>query len=280
MSLRAHLGCAENPYGEVGIEIEVEGRNLPDTGRLGKYWRVETDNSLRGESREFVLAKPIARNKVQDALAEIQTAYKELGTKVNDSYRAGIHVHVNCQDMNARQLINFVFLYLMYEDCLINFCSESRRGNHFCLRASEANYLPRLIADCIANGDLRAFATNDIRYSGINLAALHKFGSVEFRALESTQDWDKIQAWTDILLCLKDAAYTFECPTDIVGGFSVDGFEAFSSKIFGKKLPVIQNLLNEEYLYEGVRNIQFAAYSREWSKVNFNIFKREGSIFS
>lgn len=43
--------------GDVGIEIEVEGKNLPK--HFEKYWRVEADGSLRGEDNaEYVLEKP------------------------------------------------------------------------------------------------------------------------------------------------------------------------------------------------------------------------------
>lgn len=279
MSLQAHLKFAP-VLGEVGIEIEVEGENLPTSGKFLDHWRVERDNSLRGEAFEYVLSNPVAREEVEGVLHALEKAYRSKGSKVHDSFRAGIHVHVNIQDLSPKQLMNFIFLYFMYEEPLIDFCAPSRRGNHFCLRAKDANYLCETLTTCIEEGNLQRLNSDDFRYSSINLLALFRYGSLEFRALESSRDWDKIQTWINLLLSLKDAAQTFHCPTDIIGGASVDGFEEFSRKVFGKNLKKISKHLSDDKLYEGIRNVQFAAYSRDWSAVNLNIFKAaKGSLF-
>lgn len=282
MSLKNHLKCADNKYGEIGIEIEVEGKDLPnhDDMPVKKVWRVEVDPSLRGESREYVLDKPVNREDVMSSLEVLKQAYKNCKSKIFDTYRAGIHIHVNVQDMTPKHLMNFIFLYLMYEEALVDFCDKTRRGNHFCLRCTDATYLADKIAQAVSSGDLKVLNDEDIRYASINLMSLFKFGSVEFRALETTSDWKKVENWTKLLLCLKDAASTFNDPTEIIGQFSSNGFDGFSRTIFKEMFPIMQKLITEQNLYNGIRNIQFAAYSRNWSSVNLNIFKSTEDVFS
>ena len=57
--------------GEIGIEVEVEGRGLPNavTG-----WNVVPDGSLRGESAEYVLRQPVPRDKYEDTLNNLRDA--------------------------------------------------------------------------------------------------------------------------------------------------------------------------------------------------------------
>ena len=57
--------------GEVGIEIEMEGKNIHHGPIAG--WNMHEDGSLRGDSIEFVLKKPQTRknvNKKLEALSE------------------------------------------------------------------------------------------------------------------------------------------------------------------------------------------------------------------
>lgn len=49
--------------GSYGIEIEVEGVNLPAVAN--NVWTTTHDGSLRGESAEYVLKKPLDIDKVE-----------------------------------------------------------------------------------------------------------------------------------------------------------------------------------------------------------------------
>ena len=60
------LSRGKRTDGDVGIEIEVEGRRLPITE---KYWRMEKDGSLRGpENMEYVLDRPMSLKDAKKAL--------------------------------------------------------------------------------------------------------------------------------------------------------------------------------------------------------------------
>ena len=129
---------------EGGIEIEMEGRNL----QLHRptYWRQDNDGSLRGESMEFVLRYPCERAKVSGMLGYLQTKLKEQEATLSPSPRCGVHVHINCQHMKIQQVFNFSYLYYIFEDILMEYCGELRKGNLFCMTLEDAGgIIPSLI---------------------------------------------------------------------------------------------------------------------------------------
>ena len=219
MNIQKLIGC--NPQqGDVGVEIEMEADGMPSADSVSKYWRLERDPSLRGESGEFVLRTPLPVEDLDKAFTEIKKALKSHDTKVRDTYRAGIHVHVNVQELSPKQLITFIATYFMMEEVLLSYCDKSRSGNHFCLRMSDASYALDLISEAVAKSDLSLLNTEDLRYASLNVTSLFKYGSIEFRALESTVDFNKIKRWATVLHQLKEFAKTNPGPP-VYGG---DGF--------------------------------------------------------
>jgi hypothetical protein len=266
--------------GDVGLEIEVEGSDLPPTNTGSTYWRITKDNSLRGvDNREFVFKKPLSLSYIRDALKELEGLFKEFDSEVDYSHRAGIHCHINVQNLTLRQLVSFLTLYAIYEESFINFCAPSRKGNHFCLSMSDASYLITRIREVLTKGDLRGFVDDDLRYASMNVTSLSKYGSVEFRALESTPDQDKIYNWCAMLISLREYAKTVVNPTDLFAQASGTGPEGFSKQVFGLFYPVIKDQITYETFYNGIRNIQHAIYSIDWTKSDLNIFKKQKNVF-
>ena len=265
--------------GDVGVEIEVEADNLPPREAVSVYWRKERDASLRGESAEFVLQKPVPIQGLDKAFKELDDALKNYGTVVRPTYRAGIHVHVNVQHLTPTQLVTFISAYFLLEEVLLRFCDKTRLGNHFCLRMSDASYSLDALVDFIHGQNIQALNTEDLRYASLNVTSLFKYGSLEFRALESTLDFDRIKIWAGVLTHLRDYATTLKDPTELLGQASEMGFEKFAPIILGKWYGHFSKWSTEENLRKGVRNIQYAIYSRDWEEENLNIFKKE-NLFS
>lgn len=244
--------------GEVGIEIELEGTPLPTTVRAAKdtpnYWRVETDGSLRGEAREYVLDNPIHRNEINPALSQLYTALKK--ATLEDSGRAGVHVHINVRDLTFVQMYNFVMLYLVFEKVLVKFCGESREGNLFCLRSVDAEYLLYLLIKVIRNGSVGDLGTNEIRYASINLTALRKYGSLEFRAMRSPVEQEVIEDWAGVLLQLKDSALTFTQPEELLIGVSEMGGYDFARRHLGDYIRLFPDTNWNKEVMDGLRLIQ------------------------
>jgi hypothetical protein len=269
------ISC-KSQAGDVGIEIELEANNIPQSSSVEPIWRREVDASLRGESGEFVLNKPIALNKLDEAFAILTTAFQANGLKARPTYRAGIHVHVNVQQLTPLQLVNFMCLYFLLEEVLVRFCDKTRHGNHFCLRMTDASSSLDSIVDFIIQENIHLLKTEDLRYASLNITSLFKYGSVEFRALESTLDFERIKIWASVLTHLRDYATTIRNPVDLLGEASVLGFEEFVPIILGKYYPHFKKFATEANIRQGVRNIQYAVHARDWSQVNHNIFQDKG----
>ena len=113
---------------KVGIEVEVEGFDLPEE-IPGWVWH--EDGSLRGESAEYVIPNPVT---LAGAKTKVKALKKALDKcDIQDTGRAGVHVHVNIQDMEKAHIFNFITLYLGFEEEFIRYCAKDSVGNLFCL---------------------------------------------------------------------------------------------------------------------------------------------------
>jgi hypothetical protein len=250
------------PKAEVGIEVEMEGRELPR--QVPMRWRVTTDGSLRGEAFEYVLAEPIPRNQTEDALAELWRQFREVGSRIAPSDRCGVHVHVNCQDMTIDQVYNFITAYLVFEDLIVKWCGEDREGNLFCLRAQDAEWLVTSLINDKAGGQfLTTSRGNTFRYASINISALPKYGSLEFRSLRTPMSYATIQKFINIVLSVKDYALGIKDIVDVLTACSSSVGGRLVYEVFGKTLG--KELLfpgAERVMLNGARRVQALAYTK------------------
>lgn len=251
--------------GDIGVEIEVEGTRLPQPGR---FWDTTRDSSLREDgSYEYVLKKPSSKEDTLKALQYLDECYKESNTEVDDSVRAGVHVHINCQDLNILELYNFLVLYLMFEEVLVKFCGDSREGNLFCLRSKDAEYLVHAIQNAIISRNFSEFKDDDLRYASVNVKALTTYGSLEFRSMKGTRDMAHINTWVEILLHLREVARTFKDPEDMLSSYSMEGQLVFARKIFVGFWGLFSEYNDlDKMLHNGMRYAQDIAYCFNWNE--------------
>jgi hypothetical protein len=265
--------------GDVGIEIEVEGQNLPPGFGV---WRRERDGSLRGEdSAEYVLIHPIPINEVNKQLTALRKAFDKYESTYANSPRAGVHVHINVQDLTFKQVMTMVCAYIILEELFIAFCDKSRDGNLFCLPSYNAEYLLWMIQEACHTDRIDNLNTDNVRYASINLKSLFKYGSIEFRALESTENFDKIELWTKMLYQLKESAKTFHDPQDLIMAFSMNDYVPTFQRIMGehaRHLAIKPNL--PKVIRKGILRAQDIAFSRDWSSKNLNIFRKAAGVFA
>lgn len=258
--------------GEVGIEIECEGHNL--LLDPSKWWKGIADGSLRGESIEYILRAPIDRAKVLESLNLLSKELAQHGSKVDESYRTSVHVHLNAQPMKMRHVFNQICLYLILEDILVEYCGKERIGNVFCLRASDAEGMIDRIRRAIKKGEYANMGQDGMRYAAINTKALADHGSLEFRAFRGTVDPKLINQWVEILLEIKDAAMKYDNPQQICVDFSVLGPKAFVEKVFtaDNQRAILAYPNFEKRLFDGVRLAQDIAYSiPDWTPVKVDV---------
>lgn len=264
--------------GDVGVEIELEGSIFTlDSDN----WRSEGDGSLRG-GLEFVMNKPVTFSKLPKVLGELEDHLKETSV-VEYSHRAGTHVHINVQKLTVRELFNYICAFICVEEILTDWCHPFRSGNHFCLRAIDAENLIDFLTKVAKHSGLNMLRDevqeNTVRYSGMNVVSIPKYGSLEFRTLESTIDMDRITTWAGVLLNIRDEAKTFNSPIDLIESTSRDGAEQFVNKLLGPYVEDFKKDGWEKKFRTGMRLAQQIAYSRSWQPSK-NIFDDGVNIFT
>lgn len=261
-----------------GVEIEVEGNNLPPT--LDRdIWRVEQDGSLKAaEAWEYVTPGPLSMEGVKSSLDYLAGQYKRCGSKVDESIRAGVHVHMNVQDWNIKQVVTFSTIYYILEDILMKHCGENREGNLFCLRARDAEFVLFRLLRSLKERNLKYLKDDIIRYSSLNYCSLFKYGSVEFRGMRGTGDLDAIYEWVEIINELRESSLKFDTPVDVVSTMSGDGELQFLNRVLPTKGHLFKGNDIEQSIQESTRRIQMIAYGVNWDRIgeqSVNIFKQD-----
>lgn len=255
--------------GDVGLELEIEGRNLPAYNF--EPWHVKGDGSLRN-GYEYVTNGPVLHRNVRDHLNTLWDAFKANNSRIDLSHRTSTHVHVNVTDLNINHYFNLICTYLILEDILVHFCGDTREGNNFCLRAKDAEYLIDTLSKLAEQGEKVSFRDtyeDHLKYSAMNIACTRRFGSIEFRAMRGTEDIDTLVAWVDILMGIKSFAKQFKHPFDIITEFSMTEPIEFAKKVLGKHYDLVTSTLDqpiETLLFGGMRRSQQVAHSFPFSK--------------
>ncbi len=275
MNIRKILGLKKTD-GEVGLEIEVEGNNLNINRE--DYWKGVQDYSLRGNSLEYVLRKPVPRFKVTSTLASLKRQWVKQGAQLKETERAGVHVHINMQEENLMTLANFIVLYYTFESVLLKFCGKSREGNLFCLRLKDAENVMDHLLHCIEMCSLASLNTNEVRYASLNFKALPHYGSLEFRGMRSTSNLKDIKTWVSLLLALKDAAKKYSHPSEIATALSAEGVESFMYSVFGSQANVLRTEGYEDLIFEDMQLSQEIAFSPAWRRYTEVLEAREKEV--
>lgn len=255
--------------GDVGIEIEIEAeKELPALEE--KNWRAHKDPSLRGNCMEYVTANPIPLSTVEDTLSNL---FKRIEpSKLIPSFRTSVHVHKNMLKYSPLQAWNAICAYWILEDLLFNFCGESRKHSTFCLRLRDGlAVMEHCLEDLKGDYPFKSFKFNDqVRYSGINLSALRKFGSVEFRGMRGTTDMKLVQTWVEELSKLVDvAAVQFEHPEELLDVFFNEDKEKFVSRFLSFNFTEQLFKLDPKWIdtiQDGAERVLPVAYACDWGK--------------
>lgn len=257
--------------GEVGIEIECEGHNLPEADLVHPWWITHADGSLRaqdgGQALEYVFRRPVKRDKVGEALEHLQKQFEAKASKLADSYRTSVHVHLNAQDLTVKQVYTWICMYIILEDMLTEFCGSRRMGNLFCLRASDAEYMTQELVRAAKDDYYATLNQDQLRYASCNVKALFDHNSLEFRSMRGTSDTKLIEMWTNLLLDVKDASLKLDNPAALVQALSAKTPGGFLQEFFPERMiGFIKGFKDwEKRMLEGVRLIQDIAYSNNWA---------------
>lgn len=220
--------------GEVGLEIEVEGRRLPHI--VEHWWNVVGDGSLRNDGVEYVFKKPFVRDSCLKALQHLQRTFDRCDARPDFSQRTSVHVHINIMDMTMYDVLKFSALYYIFEESLIKNFKEHRQGNNFCLRLKDATAPVNIFKEWIISGRSDNMHENSWKYGALNMYTVEKFGSLEFRSMHGNLDPTYINEWVGVLLAIKDASLRFKDIEEILMTSSMEGWPRFTRLILGEDL--------------------------------------------
>ena len=238
-----------------GVEVEMVG--LADCPVL-VYWDAKRDGSIRGAgAMELTFTTPLGG-------ADIESALEELASFVSTQPRAGVnyscstHVHLDVRDLTPQELARLIVCYLVFERGLYRLAGEGRYLSPFCAPLYSINNFVYDVASG-AGEEWVSRAGNFGRYAGLNLAALERFGSLEFRHLEGTLDTQRIKEWINLAGSLKTYAQQGGDCYEILLRTSASYVELCES-IFGKRAPLFMYPAAEEDSLKGSRMAQDFLY--------------------
>lgn len=255
--------------GLFGVEIEIEGDvGLPRGDAIGE-WRIERDGSLKGagDNFEYVLKVPKDLAETEAAVTNLYDNIKKSGSKVNYSMRAGIHVHVNVQQMTVRQMFTFMTLYYALEDIILTQFGEDRVGNLFCLSMTRAESVNDYIQMALEKESFDPlYHNNGYKYSAMNLECICRYGSLEFRAMQTPTTAEPVIAWLNQLYKLLEFSKGFKDPVSVLSYFSANDLDTVIKEIDPNLWKVAKELDYQSMIYNSIRNVQFWVYSTNWEK--------------
>ena len=198
----------------IGLELENEYKQPVNLPRL-RNWTVSSDSSLRHYGFEYV-SEPLALSKAMNALSLLTDELNGIPATLTNSIRTSTHVHFDVTRLNFIEVLTFACVYWTLEDFLSDFAGAHRKGNLFCLRLKDAHYTKELITNALKHKDFVNvhLTNNEYRYGGVNFAALKKFGTLEFRMMRGTTDYDTLECWILALEAIRKFSLRFKNPTE------------------------------------------------------------------
>ncbi len=255
-----------------GVELECEGKNVDWDGGDAAFlrdWAPHHDGSLRahhGSCCEWVFNGPVKIEKSVQRVNGLFDYFDNRKAKLVCSNRTSMHVHYNMGDKTAYQLVNMFILFVVLEDILDSYCGDNRKGNLFCLSSRHAEDQVRWMQDsCFKNFNFGNWGENQ-RYTSLNLAAINKFGTVEFRAMRGLDNREDALDWLSIVseFC-EFACYKMKNPVNLIEEISVKTPLGFIQEVFSaKNVTLLTANLDDNQIngsvYEGLRLVQMLAY--------------------
>jgi hypothetical protein len=269
--------------GDVGLELEIEGMQLPRDPQLGhirspetnRFWRAIDDGSLRGEAKEYVLSGPIHSSEIRDMVDGLFTIIRSMpGGLIANSNRCSTHVHVNVSNLKVNHVTSAILLWCTFQTPLIAWCGEERVANHFCLSARDE--------ESMADGWYRFLRTgerpllNGMKYTALNLIPIFTQGSLEFRSGGAPDHEDKVVWWAKICNAIvRYAADNYENPYSLGYALSEQGPEVILRKVleYAKLGPLTTERIFNELTADGMlhinamrdfRDVQALIYAFPW----------------
>lgn len=200
----------------MGIEVELDPARGNDRIKMPAnyqpYWREERDGSLRN-GREYVLTSPMAGNLLSTAIAQLFSDDPNMDRTATGS----THIHIDMlEDSTPVNTIPVLTMLMFILEPAVFAAADP--GREWCGYTNRLSSAPDVLLGSVLNGDLETDATALVdvvaghsaaaigRYYGLNLQALQKYGSIEFRYFPTATTADELASWVRMVQLCKKAA--------------------------------------------------------------------------
>lgn len=179
---------------QFGVEVEVENCTDPILGSDRGMWHVTDDGSLRNGGIEFV-SQPWSWDLLKTQLPVLYRVIDKYN--LESSVRTGIHVHVNCLDLELANVGGILATYCLLEPVLFRLCGEDREECIYCVPWYRADDEVDIAAEVISGN--YSVARNSCKYSSLYMAPLCGFGTLEFRHAPTYKTEAELRLWLTIV---------------------------------------------------------------------------------
>jgi len=233
----------------VGVEIEL-ARIEPLTVNP-MYWERKSDGSIREGGWEYVFSQPLFGEDVVNALSNMALASVVYNPEEYTSQNTSTHIHIDARELSAQHIMAMILLYALVEPLIFEAYCPDRKNNIFCLDMDNAKAGAIMFSSAynrVMTGDVEALdvvVSTLNRYAAMNLDALRRFGSVEFRMFGATTDKHILLKYINICLSIKKAIVEGVVdPLRPYYSYKTRGYSGFLDDVFGYELSrEIQSLV-------------------------------------
>lgn len=206
------------PRGEarssVVTRLTIAGLSCQDeryNHELRQHWKLTTDGSLGDYNRGCEVVSPVLSG--DDGLRAVATVARELrAMRCRITRSCGFHVHVGIGDRGPTWLRRVYATYAAHEHLIDGIVPESRRSNQFC---KTIRHYVRSVEQQQTIADMTAAARD--RFCKVNLQAVVRHGTVEFRQHAGTVEADKACSWVKLMLRICAYAEASDGPVQMCG---------------------------------------------------------------
>lgn len=168
----------------VGIEVEMELKRPIRSSMPGMLWQKHNEGSLRGFGVELVLEEPTPLKTARVGLAQL-SPYLETA---KSTFRAAVHCHYDVRWTTPAQLASMYLLSVLFEPSLYRLVGHGRDESNFCAPAAHDMDRVRRMYLSVFEPEPNLYIEllrYHPKYSGVNLAPALRFGSVEYRHMQT-----------------------------------------------------------------------------------------------
>jgi hypothetical protein len=162
------------------------------------FWTIEKDASIRASQTPVEISTPILKGpKDQEIFNEVLGDLRQLGFEARPA-SSGVHVHVGFDSAKGGEVAALAATFSEIENELRKRFSVARTRNHYIQATSDSlmHTLNQGRTDDPTGYLYRLQAAQD-RYHALNLKALDKQGTIEFRLFNSTLNPEAIELMQD-----------------------------------------------------------------------------------